>query len=203
MGSAEELQPARRFARLAHALRHQSQLIYESLLRFNLLDGSLQPGSGQGAPADRRPDHSSLPLQDGTKWSDGSDLTADDVVFTFELGKTASVNYSTVWQYIDSVKATDPRTVEFKLKTKPYNPSIVKNYIATRLIVPKAVFGSIPPDKIPADTNLKPIGSGPFLLDKYDQTQVNLKRNDNYWGKTVVRHPADDHHQPPDLQEQQ
>ena len=32
-----------------------------------------------------------LPLQDGTKWSDGTDLTADDVVFTFELGKTASV----------------------------------------------------------------------------------------------------------------
>ena len=44
-----------------------------------------------------------LPLQDGTKWSDGSDLTADDVVFTFELGKTASVNFSTLWQYIDSV----------------------------------------------------------------------------------------------------
>ena len=36
-----------------------------------------------------------LPLQDGTKWSDGSELTADDVVFTFELGKTASVNFST------------------------------------------------------------------------------------------------------------
>jgi peptide/nickel transport system substrate-binding protein len=56
--------------------------------------------------------------------------------------------------------------------------------------VPKAVFGSISPDKIPSDTNLKPIGSGPFLLDKYDQTQVNLKRNDNYWGKAVFGTPA-------------
>jgi peptide/nickel transport system substrate-binding protein len=27
------------------------------------------------------------------------------------------------------------------------------------------------------------------LLDKYDQTQVNLKRNDNYWGKTVFGTP--------------
>ena len=84
-----------------------------------------------------------LPLQDGTKWSDGSDLTADDVVFTFELGKTAPVNFATVWQYIDSVKATDPRTVEFKLKSKPYNPIFVKNFIAITTIVPKAVFGSI------------------------------------------------------------
>ena len=55
--------------------------------------------------------------------------------------------------------------------------------------MPKAVFGSISPDKIPSDTNLKPIGSGPFLLDKYDQTQVNLKRNDNYWGKTAFGTP--------------
>ena len=130
-----------------------------------------------------------LPLQDGTKWSDGSDLTADDVVFTFELGKTAPVTFATVWQYIDSVKATDPRTVEFKLKSKPYNPIIVKNFIASVAIVPKAVFGSISPDKIPSETNLKPIGSGPFLLDKYDQTQVNLKRNDNYWGKTAFGTP--------------
>ena len=144
-----------------------------------------------------------LPLQEGTKWSDGCDLTADDVVFTFELGKTASVRYSTVWQYVDSVKATDPRTVEFKLKTKPYNPGFVKNNLASTLIVSKAVFGSIAPDKIPAETNLKPVGSGPFLLDKYDQTQVQLKRNDNYWGKTIFGTPAHGHDHPPDLQEQQ
>ena len=103
-------------------------MIYESLLRFNLLDGSLAPGLAKEL---QQPDDHTfmLPLQDGTKWSDGSDLTADDVVFTFELGKTASVNFATVWQYIDSVKATDPRTVEFKLKSKPYNPIIVKNFI--------------------------------------------------------------------------
>ena len=66
----------------------------------------------------------------------------------------------------------------------------MKNFIAYTAIVPKAVFGSISPDKIPSETNLKPIGSGPFLLDKYDPTQVNLKRNDNYWGKTVFGTPA-------------
>ena len=103
-------------------------MIYESLLRFNLIDGSLAPGLAKEL---QQPDDQTmvLPLQDGTKWSDGSDLTADDVVFTFELGKTASVNFSTVWDYVDSVTATDPRTVEFKLKSKPYNPIFVKNFI--------------------------------------------------------------------------
>ena len=99
-------------------------------MRFNLLDGSLSAGIAKEL---QQPDDHTfvLPLQDGTKWSDGSDLTADDVVFTFELGKTAPVTFATVWQYIDSVKATDPKTVEFKLKSKPYNPIIVKNFIAT------------------------------------------------------------------------
>ena len=53
------------------------------------------------------------------------------MVFTFELGKTASVNFSTVWQYVESVTATDPKTVTFKLKTSPYNPNMVKNYLST------------------------------------------------------------------------
>jgi peptide/nickel transport system substrate-binding protein len=166
----------------------QSQLIYESLLRFNLIDGSLQPGLAKEL---QQPDDHTLrlPLQEGTKWSDGSDLTADDVVFTYELGKTASVTFSTVWDYIDSVKAVDPRTVEFKLKTKPYNPRIVKNFMTNTLIVPKAVFGKFSTDKVTSETNLKPVGSGPFLMDKYDQTQVNLKRNDSYWGNTVYGKP--------------
>ena len=43
-----------------------------------------------------------LPLQDGTKWSDGSELTAEDVVFTFDLGKQTALSFSTVWNYVDS-----------------------------------------------------------------------------------------------------
>src|SRR4051794_24612808 len=134
----------------------QSQLIYETLLRFNIIDGSLSPGLAKEL---KQTDDQTfdLPLQDGTKWSDGTDLTADDVAFTFGLGKTAAVNFSTVWQYVDSIKATDPRTVEFKLKKKPYNPIFVKNFIANTLIVPKAIWSKIAPDKIAAETNLKPI----------------------------------------------
>jgi len=162
----------------------QMNLIYESLLLFNLLDGSLQPGLAKTVELTDKTTMT-VPLQEGTKWQDGSDLTADDVVFTFELGKAASVTFSTLWQYIDSVTATDPRTVTFKLKTSPYNPNMVKNYLSRVLIVPKAVFSKISPDNIPSETNLKPIGSGPYKLDKYDQTQVILTRDDNYWGKSI------------------
>ncbi len=173
----------------------QSQLIYETLVRFNLLDGSLQPGLAKEL---QEPDKGTLvlPLQDGTKWSDGTELTADDVVYTFEIAKTNSLNYSNVWTYLESVTATDPRTVTFKVKAKPFNPGSVKDAISGTFIIPKHIwepFGK----ELTKQENLKPVGSGPFQLDKYDQTQINLTRFDGYWGKdvfgtppmTVINHP--------------
>jgi peptide/nickel transport system substrate-binding protein len=167
----------------------QSQLIYESLLRFNLLDGTLTGGLAKEV---QQPDEKTivLPLQDGTKWSDGSELTAEDVAFTFDLAKQTALSFSTIWNYVDSIAATDARTVTIKIKDDPYNPGFVKNVLSTTLIVPKAVWSKIAPDKITADTNLSPVGSGPYKLDKADQTQVSLARDDAYWGKGVFGTPA-------------
>ncbi len=167
----------------------QSQLIYETLLRFNLLDGTLQPGLAKEMQ-EPEPGVLVLPLQDGTKWSDGTELTADDVVFTFELAKKTSLNYTNVWTYLESVEATDPRTVTFTVKKKPYNPGSVKDAIAGNFIVPKHVWGSIAPANVIKETNLKPVGSGPFTLKSYDQTQINLARFDDYWGKAIFGTPA-------------
>ena len=163
----------------------QPQYVYETLLRFNMLDGSFSPGLGKEM---QEPDKQTIvvPLQDGTKWNDDSELTAEDVAFTFGLAQSSSgLWFSTVWQYVDSIEATDPRTVTFKLKTDPYNPNLVKDYIANVMIMPKAVWGSIDAANLVKETNLQPIASGPFKVDKADQTQVNLVRNDNYWGKAV------------------
>jgi len=166
----------------------QPEYIYEALIRFNMLDGSLTPGLAKEV---QQPDDSTfvLPLQDGTKWSDGSKLTAEDATFTFGLGKATSLPFSTVWEYVDSIEATDPRTLTIKLKSKPYNPLFVKNVLTTTLIVPKAIWSKFSPDKITAETNMSPIGSGPFKLDKADQTQVNLVRDDAYWGKDAFGTP--------------
>ena len=49
-----------------------------------------------------------LPLQDGTKWSDGSELTAEDVAFTFDLAKQTALSFSTIWNYVDSIDGHRP-----------------------------------------------------------------------------------------------
>lgn len=51
-------------------------------------------------------------------------------------------------------------------------------------ILPSAVFSKIADADLPTAAMDKPIGTGPFTLDKADQTQVVLKLNENYWGKT-------------------
>ncbi|QDP98616.1 ABC transporter substrate-binding protein [Microlunatus elymi] len=166
----------------------QSQLIYETLLRWNILDGKLYAGLGKSMSM---PDKYTIevPLQEGTKWADGQDLTADDVVYTFELGKQAALNFSNVWTYLDKVEAKDPRTVAFTLKKNPYNPPTVKGALNSVLILPKHIWSKTSPDKIITVTNMEPVGSGPFKIGKADQTQVHLLRDDNYWGNTAYGKP--------------
>ena len=162
------------------------QLIYESLMRFNLLSGKLEPGLAKSL---EDPDDQTIKitLQDGITFSNGDKLTVDDVVTTFELAKRNSgLSYSNVWTYLSSVEADGDTGVVFKLNPKNLNANMVKNTIATTWIVPKSVWDAKEKaGTLQKDTNMQPIGTGPYLVDKVDQTQIVLKRNENYWGKTV------------------
>ncbi len=103
-------------------------------------------------------------------FSDGTDVTADDVVFTYETaGKSGSVVDLTMMK---SVKAVDPSTVEFTLK----QPSSVFIYRMAELgIVPKASYSE--------DYLNKPIGSGPYKFVQWDKgQQLIVERNDEYYG---------------------
>lgn len=162
------------------------QLIYESLMRFNLLTGKLEPGL---ASALEEPDAKTIKvtLQDGIAFSDGSAVTVDDVVNTFELAKRNSgLSYSNVWGYLTSVKADGDKSVVFNLNPKNLNANMVKNTIAQTWILPKKIWDEKEKaGDLQKDTNMTPVGTGPYSVDKVDQTQVVLKRNDGYWGKTV------------------
>jgi peptide/nickel transport system substrate-binding protein len=161
------------------------QLIYESLVRFNLLNGKLDPGLGTGI---EQVDNTTLkiPLQKGATFSDGKPLTVDDVVFTFELAKrNKDLSYATLWNYVDDVSA-EGEAVVFKLNKKQLNPNNVKSTIAGIGILPKHIWEPIEKaGGLSKETNLKPIGSGPYTIETADQTQVVLKRVDNYWGNDL------------------
>ena len=165
------------------------QLLFETLVRFNMVSGELEPGLGTGIKqVDKRT--MEVALQDGTKWQDGQDLTANDVKYTFDLAKKTAVSYSNVWQYLQEVKVKDDRTVQFIAKAKPLNPLAIKNAIAGTYILPQHVYEPwVNSNTASSQANMKPVGSGPFAVKLADQTQVVLSRVDNYWGKSVFGTP--------------
>jgi peptide/nickel transport system substrate-binding protein len=119
-------------------------------------------------------------LKDGIVFSDGSPLTAEDVVFSFERNvDIADPNgASSLLANMKSVEAPDDQTVVFHLKA----PDVTWPYI---LSVPAMAI--VPSDVYPKD-DLQPsdkvIGSGRYVVASYEPGQQTVfKLNPEYTGE--------------------
>ncbi|UYI49192.1 ABC transporter substrate-binding protein [Vibrio natriegens] len=121
-----------------------------------------------------------LKLRDGLKWSDGTPLTAEDVVFSFELTKKApAFDVKAIWPTgkLQSIKASDKRTVVFDLVEAD---STFLWSIGAYHIVPKHVWSDV--SDYTTFTNPAPVGSGPMTTVNYVKPQqMELCRNPNYY----------------------
>lgn len=110
-------------------------------------------------------------IKDGVKFSDGENLTAEDVVYTYEKAKESGSNIDLT--ILDSVKVIDDHNIEFKLK-EPQSTFIEK--MASIGIVPKHAHD----EKFAQN----PIGSGPYKFVQWDKgQQVIAEANENYYGE--------------------
>lgn len=110
-------------------------------------------------------------LKHDIKFSDNSDFTADDVVFSYETVKENQANNENVdLTRLESVTALDDYTVEFKL-TECYSPFF--DTVAMLQIVPSDSY-----DSELFDT--APIGTGAWKVTQYDTNQqIILEANEN------------------------
>jgi peptide/nickel transport system substrate-binding protein len=166
---------------------NQMQLIYEALFGFDLRDGSLKPSL---AASLTQPDAKTIvvKLQPDAKWQDGKPVTADDVVYTFDLGKRVKdVYFSSAWDYLASVTKTDAQTVTFALNPDRTNPGMTKTALSQTNILPAHIWTELEKSnpKIIEYTNMQPVGSGPYKVESQNAQQVVYIRDDNYWGKTL------------------
>lgn len=166
---------------------NQMPIVYESLFRYNQLDGALEPGLAVKLTS---PDETTITvgLQSGATWHDGKPVTAEDVVFTFQLGKRhEGVWYANVWDYLEDVVADRPGTVTFKLNPERLNPGIVRTNISQVYILPRHLWERYEAenDKLQEFTNRNPVGSGPYRVKSFNAQRVVLERHDAYWGKKV------------------
>ncbi len=123
-------------------------------------------------------------LRQGITWSDGEPLTAEDVAFSFELGKFPSVPYSTLWNWLQSAEVVDDYTVRFTFSSANYQEWASLLYQTA--IVPKHLWEGRTEEEVATGANENPVGSGPYLYDTYSEDRMVWVKNDNWWATKLL-----------------
>lgn len=113
-----------------------------------------------------------LTLQEGVKFHDGSDLTPEDVVWTFNRLKTPETATGDLYSNIASIEAGEGNTVVFTLSET--NPDFLYDLSDNHAVILKANAENI-------GTAFN--GTGPFKVETIEAgVQAVFSANADYWG---------------------
>ena len=123
-------------------------------------------------------------LREGIKWSDGTALTAHDVVFSGEycLDEAMGCNAASYFKDVTKIEALDDHTVRIRFgvaKPFPYGPFVG----STSPILQKAQFQGCMGARAQECTeqNFGPIGTGPFKVEEFRANDViTFSANEHY-----------------------
>ena len=123
-------------------------------------------------------------LKEGLKWSDGTDVTAADVVFTGEycMNPDGGCQWLAKFGDVSSIEALDDLTVKVSFsvaKPFPYGPFVGQE----TPIIQAAQFADCTGVAAPTctDANFGPIGTGPFTVTEFRANDtITLAANEYY-----------------------
>ncbi len=162
-----------------------SRIVFAQLLKFDP-DGQLVPDLAAEMPivsADQKT--YTLKLQPGLKWQDGQVLNADDVVFTIQTIQNADFQspLRPNWTRV-KIEKVDDLTLTFQLRE--VSASFMNNFALG--IIPRHIWQGLSSNNFRlSNANLKPIGSGPFVVNQIKKTSdgtiksMTLKANKQYY----------------------
>ncbi|MDP3993396.1 MAG: peptide ABC transporter substrate-binding protein [Candidatus Doudnabacteria bacterium] len=161
-----------------------SRIVYSGLYKFDT-DLNLVPDLADVMPevASNGKEYT-VRLKEGLYWQDGIKITADDLVYTFQIVQNpdyqSPLRFS--WSRVD-VQKIDERTV--KIITREASAPFVANF--TLGILPKHIWQGVPAESFALSKfNLEPIGSGPFQIKEMNRGRegeirsITLKTFDRY-----------------------
>ncbi|WP_163188667.1 ABC transporter substrate-binding protein [Cellulosimicrobium sp. SL-1] len=151
--------------------------IYEPVGIVNVVDPSDEVRPWLASEITWSDDYTSVTLttREGVKWSDGQDLTADDIAYSYQmLVDTPELNTAAL-DITDVAVDGDTVTVSFG------TPMFAKqDKVLHRFVVPKHVWEGIADPT--TETNPDPVGTGPYTLTSFSTESVQLDARDDYWG---------------------
>jgi len=117
------------------------------------------------------------------RFNDGSPLTADDVVFSYEILKTKGApQYRVILRGVESVVADSKYSVRFSFAQNAAKRDLPLT-VAGIPIFSRAYYATREFDKTTLDP---PLGSGPYRIARVDQGRTLVyERVDSYWAKDL------------------
>lgn len=178
-GSFDSLHP---FILKGSAPRQVAQLTVETLLGrsldepfslYGLLAESVETDAGRSFVA--------FTLRESARFSDGSPVTVDDVLWSFEtLGLQGLPRYAESWKKIAKAEQTGPRTVRFTFNTADRELPLI---LGLRPVLQKAQWQG---HDFTASTLEPPVGSGPYVVARAEPGRViEFRRNPDWWGRDL------------------
>jgi microcin C transport system substrate-binding protein len=125
-------------------------------------------------------------LRAEAKWHDGSPVTPDDVIFSFEAFKKYSPQAAANYRHVVKVEQTAERELTFTFD-EPGNRTLPQ-ILGQLTILPKVWWDFMEPDgqrrDISATTLKSPLGSGPYRIKEFSPGHsIVYERVKDYWGK--------------------
>ncbi len=121
-------------------------------------------------------------LRKEARFSDGSPVTVEDVIWSFEtLGTIGHPRYRGFWSKVARIESPGPRRVRLTFNTADRELALLAGL---RPILKKAQWEGR--DFAAARLEDVPIGSGPYVVSDYEiGRHVTLRRNPDYWGREL------------------
>lgn len=170
--------------------------IYDRLTQSNA-DGTYEGRLAKSWSVNEDSSAVTFELYDNAVWSDGEPVTAEDVVFSYQMYSDPDVDAKSRYhlEYIagvddsgaelseDSIEVTanGDYEVTFQLKSSMFVDTFLQD-IDTVFIIPKHIFEGKTAQEINSpDLWAKPVGSGPFIYDsEINGERMEFVKNPNY-----------------------
>ena len=149
-------------------------------------DFSIKPYMGTAKVTSTRPFTVLVTLNKKAKWSDGKQVSADDLIFTWKtiVDPKFDIAGRSGWDSIARAVKVNAKAVKF-IYSKPYAPYKVQ--FATSVLPAHALQGTDFNSVWDTNYNNKAgqtMASGPFKLQSYTKGQsIVMVRNSSFWGK--------------------
>ena len=122
-------------------------------------------------------------LRPEARFSDGSPVTVEDVIWSYEtLGTQGHPRYLTFWEKVASIEATGERSIRITFNTADRELAMLAGM---RPILKKAQWEGV--DFATSDgLDIIPITSGPYVIKDFEAGRfLELARNPDYWGADI------------------